>query len=75
MIAKMDVFELLNILRDMKGHVPIIYINRILKVIERDSGKIWSEQLFNHCVDKNISLEDIWEEILNSDDNPVSEYV
>lgn len=75
MIAKEDIFELINILRDMYGNAPIAYINRILKIIEKDSGKVWDNQLFKDCLNKNINLENIWERILNSVNIPNSESV
>lgn len=72
MIDKRDVFAFLELIRDMYGNCFIDYINRLIDILERDSGKIWSEALKKKCLDKKISLEEIWEEILkspvNSDD-------
>lgn len=74
MICKEDVFEFLNIIRDMYGKVPIKYIEKILNILERDSGKIWSKELKIECYRGNSSLEEIWKKILNSPKNPDDPY-
>lgn len=75
MIDKRDVFAFLELIRDMYGNTHIQYINRIINILERDSGKIWSEALIKKCLNKKISLDEVWKDILNSVDNPNPEYV
>lgn len=70
MICKEDVFRFLNLVRNMYGKVDFKYVEGILNILEHDSGKIWSKELKQKCLDMKVSLESIWENILNSPEDP-----